>query len=57
MGKSIRWNLHLSERLRERIKAIAAARGRQDNQMIEELLWLALSLMEESADEPPGKPT
>jgi hypothetical protein len=42
-GKSIRWNLHLSERLRERIKAMAAARGLQDSQMVEELLWKALN--------------
>jgi hypothetical protein len=26
-GQSVRWNLHLSTRLRERIKAMAAARG------------------------------
>jgi DNA-binding Lrp family transcriptional regulator len=46
-GKSVRWNLHLSEGLRERIKALAAARGLQDSQMVEELLWLALSVVEE----------
>jgi hypothetical protein len=44
-GKSVRWNLHLSEGLRERIKALASARGLQDSQMVEELLWLALSLV------------
>jgi hypothetical protein len=43
-GKSVRWNLHLSEGLRERIKAMATARGLQDSQMVEELLWLALSM-------------
>jgi hypothetical protein len=48
----VRWNLHLSARLRERIKALAAARGLQDSQMVEELLWLALAIMEESTDEP-----
>ena len=47
-GKSVRWNLHLTERLRDRIKAIAAERGLQDSQMVEELLWLALSLVEEN---------
>ncbi len=47
-GKSVRWNLHLSERLRERIKAQAAARGLQDSQLVEELLWLALSMVEET---------
>jgi len=47
-GKSVRWNLHLSERLRERIKAMAAARGLQDSQMIEELLWVALAVVEEA---------
>jgi hypothetical protein len=46
-GKSVRWNLHLSERLRDRIKAMAAARGLQDSQMVEELLWLALAVVEE----------
>jgi len=46
-GKSIRWNLHLSESLREQIKARAKARGLQDSQMVEDLLWLALSLIEE----------
>ena len=46
-GPSVRWNLHLSARLRERIKAIAAARGLQDSQMVEELLWIALSVVEE----------
>jgi hypothetical protein len=46
-GKSVRWNLHLSEGLRERIKAMASARGLQDSQMVEELLWLALSHMED----------
>jgi hypothetical protein len=46
-GKSVRWNLHLSEQLRTCIKAQAEARGLQDSQMVEELLWLALSLMEE----------
>jgi predicted DNA binding CopG/RHH family protein len=40
----VRWNLHLSARLRERIKAMAAARGLQDSQLVEELLWLALSI-------------
>jgi hypothetical protein len=48
-GKSIRWNLHLSACLRERIKAMAAARGRQDSQIVEELLWLALSMVEEDS--------
>jgi DNA-binding transcriptional MocR family regulator len=47
-GKSVRWNLHLSEQLRTCIKARAEARGLQDSQMVEELLWLALSLVEES---------
>jgi hypothetical protein len=47
-GPSVRWNLHLSARLRERVKAMAAARGLQDSQIVEELLWLALSLVEES---------
>jgi hypothetical protein len=47
-GKSIRWNLHLSEGLRARIKAQAKARGLQDSQMVEELLWLALSVVEGS---------
>jgi hypothetical protein len=46
-GKSVRWNLHLSARLRERIKALAATRGLQDSQMVEELLWLALTVVEE----------
>jgi hypothetical protein len=46
-GKSVRWNLHLSERLREQVKALAAARGLQDSQMVEELLWLALAMVEE----------
>jgi Winged helix-turn-helix DNA-binding len=46
-GKSIRWNLHLSEGVREQIKARAKARGLQDSQMVEELLWLALSLVQE----------
>jgi hypothetical protein len=45
---SVRWNLHLSARLRERIKAMAAVRGLQDSQMVEELLWLALSVAEEA---------
>ena len=47
-GKSTRWNLHLSESLREQIKARAKARGLQDSQMIEELLWLALAVVEET---------
>jgi hypothetical protein len=46
-GKSVRWNLHLSARVRERIKAMAEARGLQDSQMVEELLWLALSVAEQ----------
>jgi DNA-binding CsgD family transcriptional regulator len=46
-GKSVRWNLHLSEGLRERIKVQAKARGLQDSQMVEELLWLALAVVEE----------
>jgi hypothetical protein len=46
-GKSVRWNLHLSERLREHIKALAAERGFQDSQMVEELLWRALALVED----------
>jgi hypothetical protein len=49
-GKSVRWNLHLSEGVRARIKAMAASRGLQDSQMVEELLWLALSLVEASPD-------
>ncbi len=49
-GKSVRWNLHLSERLREQVKALAATRGLQDSQMVEELLWLALSMVEASPD-------
>jgi hypothetical protein len=47
-GASMRWNLHLSARLRERIKAMAVARGLQDRQMVEELLWLALAMVEET---------
>jgi hypothetical protein len=47
-GKSVRWNLHLSEQLRTCIKAKAEARGLQDSQMVEELLWLALSVLEEN---------
>jgi predicted DNA binding CopG/RHH family protein len=46
-GKSVRWNLHLSEGLRERIKAIASARGLQDSRMVEELLRLPLAMVEE----------
>jgi len=46
-GASVRWNLHLSARLREHIKAMAVARGLQGSQMVEELLWRALSLVEE----------
>jgi predicted DNA binding CopG/RHH family protein len=45
----VRWNLHLSEQLRTCIKAKAEARGLQDSQMVEELLWLALALMEEES--------
>jgi hypothetical protein len=33
--------------VRERIKAMATARGLQDSQMVEELLWLALSMVQE----------
>ncbi len=47
-GKSVRWNLHLSERLREQVKALAVVRGLQDSQMVEELLWLALAMVEET---------
>ena len=47
-GKSVRWNLHLSERLRDHIKALAAAQGLQDSQMVEELLWRALATLEEA---------
>jgi hypothetical protein len=46
-GKSIRRNLHLSEGLRERVKARAKACRLQDSQMVEELLWLALSMVKE----------
>lgn len=42
----MRWNLHLSEGLREQIKARAKTRGLQDSQMVEELWWLALSMGE-----------
>jgi hypothetical protein len=48
-GKSVRWNLHLSKQLRTGIKARAKARGLQDSQMVEELLWLALSVLEETS--------
>jgi hypothetical protein len=48
-GKSIRWNLHLSEGLRKQIKAMAKTRGLQDSQMVEELLWLALSVVVEES--------
>jgi hypothetical protein len=47
-GKSVRWNLHLSEQLRTCIKAQAEARGLQDSQMVEELLWLALAVVEDA---------
>jgi hypothetical protein len=47
-GKSVRWNLHLSERVRERVKTMAEARGLQDSQMVEELLWLALAALKEA---------
>jgi hypothetical protein len=46
-GPSVRWNLHFSARLRERIKALATARGLQDSQTVEELLWVALAVVEE----------
>jgi DNA-binding transcriptional MocR family regulator len=51
-GKSVRWNLHLSEQLRTCIKARAEARGLQDSQMVEELLWLALAFVEGNPDGP-----
>jgi hypothetical protein len=54
-GPSVRWHLHLSARLRERIKALAAMRGLQDSQMVEELLWRALAVVG-SPDEPTVKP-
>jgi hypothetical protein len=54
-GPSVHWNLHLSARLRERIKAMAAARGLQDSQMVEELLWLALAVAEEDPAGQAGK--
>jgi hypothetical protein len=41
-----------AEGLRERIKAQAKARGLQDGQMVEELLWLALSIVEGNSDGP-----
>jgi hypothetical protein len=50
-GKSVRWNLHLSEGVRVRVKALAASRGLQDSQMVEELLWRALSMVEASPDQ------
>jgi hypothetical protein len=46
---TVRWNLHLSEHLRACLKARAQARGLQDSQLVEELLWLALAVIE---DEP-----
>jgi hypothetical protein len=49
-GKSVRWNLHLSEEVRAHIKVLAAARRPQDSQMVEELSWQALALVEESSD-------
>jgi hypothetical protein len=52
-GRSVRWNLHLSERLRDQIKVMATMRGLQDSQMVEALLWLALSVR----DSPPMKET
>jgi hypothetical protein len=47
-GKSVRWNLHLSEQLRTCIKAKSGARGLQDSQIVEELLWLALAAVDEA---------
>jgi hypothetical protein len=38
-----------SEQLWDRIKVIAAERRLQDSQMVEELLWLALSLVDETS--------
>jgi hypothetical protein len=47
-GKSVSWNLHLSEPLRTCIKAKSGARGLQDSQIVKELLWLALAAVDEA---------
>lgn len=56
-GQSVRWTLHLSERVGGRIKAHAKARGLQDSQMVEGLLWLALSLVEEPTTAATAEPS
>jgi hypothetical protein len=53
-GPSVRWNLRLSTGLRDRIKARVKARGLQDREMVEELLWLALSWDAEGSDRVEG---
>jgi hypothetical protein len=42
-GKAVRWNLWILDAIREEITALAAQRGLSPSQLVQELLWKALS--------------
>jgi hypothetical protein len=42
-GKAVRWNLWILDKIREEITAIAAERELSPSQLVQELLWKALS--------------
>ena len=42
-GKAVRWNLWILETIRVEIAALAAERGISPSQLVQELLWKALS--------------
>ena len=42
-GKAVRWNLWILDTIRDDLAALAAERGVSPSQLVQELLWKALS--------------
>jgi hypothetical protein len=42
-GKAMRWNLWILDAMRDELAALAAERGIPPSQLVQELLWQALS--------------
>ena len=42
-GKAVRWNLWILDAIRDDLAALAAERGVSPSQLVQELLWTALT--------------
>jgi hypothetical protein len=49
LGKAVRWNLWILDAIRDEVAALATQRGLSPSQLVQELLWKALTDLRSSA--------